>query len=73
MKSKPATGWIKPRLGMILTLLLSGCASVSVPAICKGTEGPRDALTIALLADGGPQSTVAGANLIAKLDAGCGG
>ena len=56
---------------MTLMLLLSGCVSVSAPAICKGTERPRDALTAALLADGGPQSTVAGANLIAKLDAGC--
>ena len=54
-----------------LTLLISGCATVPQSAICAGTERERDALNVALLADGGPQSLVAGANLIAKLDAGC--
>lgn len=62
---------MRPAL-MILTLLLSGCASVSGSAICDETERPRTKLTDALLTDGGPRSTVAGAELISKLDAACG-
>lgn len=58
---------------LTLTLLMSGCANVSATAICSGTVGDRDALTLALLEDGGPKSKTAGANLISKLDAGCGG
>jgi len=57
---------------MILTLLLSGCASVSSVAICDGTERARDAHTDALLDDGGEKSRVTGAQLLALLDAACG-
>ena len=56
-----------------LTLLLTGCVSASDPAICAGTERDRDRLTDALLIDGGPESRAAGATLIARMDAGCGG
>lgn len=40
-------------------------------ALCDGTKRARDAHTAALLADGGAQSVVTGANLIGILDAGC--
>ncbi len=51
--------------------LVTSCASVSQNAICDATIKDRDALTQALLLDGGDVSVVAGQNLIAKLDAGC--
>ncbi len=51
--------------------LATSCASVSQNAICDATVKDRDALTVALLEDGGDASLVAGQNLIAKLDAGC--
>jgi hypothetical protein len=57
---------------MILVTLLSSCSSVNQNAICDGTERSRDSLTVALLKDGGPQSRIAGAGLLAQLDAGCG-
>ena len=57
---------------MMLVTLLSSCSSVNKTAICDGTERSRDGLTVALLTDGGPQSRMAGAGLLAQLDAGCG-
>ncbi len=57
---------------MLLMLLLSSCATVNQTAICDGTVRSRDSLTVALLTDGGPQSRMAGAGLLAQLDAGCG-
>ena len=53
-------------------LLLSSCSSVNQSAICDGSQRSRDGLTVALLKDGGPQSRMAGAGLLAQLDAGCG-
>ena len=57
---------------MMLVTLLSSYSSVNKTAICDGTERSRDGLTVALLKDGGPQSRMAGAGLLAQLDAGCG-
>lgn len=62
------------RLGLclILTLLLSGCATApNDSAICNGTAQSRTAHAAALVADGGPQSLVTGAFLIQQIDAGC--
>lgn len=56
-------------LPLTLTMLVSACVNAS--AICEGTRAERDALTDALLLDGGDASVVAGYNLISKLDAGC--
>lgn len=56
---------------MILMLLSAGCASVETSAICDGTRDARDAHTVALLNDGGPESMRTGASLISKLDAAC--
>ena len=50
---------------MMLVTLLSSCSSVNQSAICDGTERSRDGLTVALLKDGGPQSRMAGAGLLA--------
>ena len=58
---------------MIMLTLLASCATVAQPAICAATANDRDALTAALIADGGPLSLVAGQHLIAKVDYGCGG
>ena len=59
---------------LAFVLLLGACAPlVSQPAVCKGTAADRDALTAALLADGGPESLMAGQVLIARLDAFCDG
>ena len=56
-----------------LTTLTIGCATAqSDSAICDGTEKQRTAHAAALVADGGPQSKVTGAQLIALIDAGCG-
>ena len=61
---------------LLILLTLSGC-SASAPsgdlaAACLGTMQPRDRLMAALLDDPGPQShEVAGAGLLAKLDAAC--
>jgi hypothetical protein len=57
---------------MIMLTLAGGCSNVSATAICDGTSAARDRLTVALLADGGPDSLNAGAALLAQLDAGCG-
>lgn len=56
-----------------LPLLVTSCfGAVSDSAICAGTREPTNAHQDALLKDGGPESIVTGANLIALLDAGCG-
>ena len=60
------------RILLTIMFLASGCANVSTTAICDGTSAARDRLTVALLADGGPDSLNAGAALLAQLDAGCG-
>ena len=57
---------------IMLMLAASGCSNVSATAICDGTSAARDRFTVALLADGGPDSLRAGAALLAQLDAGCG-
>ncbi len=51
--------------------LSSGCATVQTSAICDATMQSRDALTLALLDDGGPKSMKAGARLIGQIDSGC--
>lgn len=58
---------------MTLMLLLTGCETVrtSEAAICSSTLEARDDLADALLEDGGPESVVAGAYLIERLDRGC--
>ena len=61
------------KLAILLMALGTGCVTVNPAAICDATRGDRGALADALLIDGGDQSAVAGARLIGKLDAGCGG
>lgn len=59
---------------MILAAALSGCArppDVSQPPICLGTINQRNALTDAVLTDGGKQSRIAANNLLRLLDAAC--
>jgi len=71
---KHQIAWLKRPSTLTLMLLVSGCATVqSGEAICNGTSALRDTHAEALLADGGPRSIVSGDNLIARLDAGCGG
>lgn len=65
---KRAAGWM---VWIIPAMLATGCASVSSVAICEGTLSLRDAHTVALLEDGGPQSQETGARLLDTLDAGC--
>jgi hypothetical protein len=57
------------------TGFLTGCVKPPIcsAAICDATHEARDAHAEALLADGGDASVITGANLIALLDAGCGG
>lgn len=61
-------------LPMLMTLV-SACSTVSLGASseagCNATAPFVDALADALLVDGGPQSLVAGENLIATIDAWC--
>jgi hypothetical protein len=71
MNKRPVTAWTRPLAILTLTLLVTACAPAPRSAICAGTERERDALNVALLADGGPRSLVAGADLLAVLDAGC--
>ena len=53
-------------------LLVSGCATaISSNAICDATEKLRTSHTDALIADGGDQSVITGAALIATIDEGC--
>lgn len=64
------------RLGTtMLIMLLASCGGVRPPvsqtAICEETEVARDRLAHALLEQPPSQATVAGANLISLLDAGC--
>lgn len=59
-------------------LLVTGCDSVkklvvSDRGLCDGLERPIDKLNNALLIDGGPQSIVAGDEVISGYDAGCNG
>lgn len=55
-----------------IILFTSGCVSAtSDRAICDGSAALRDAHTAALLQDGGDQSVVTGAALLAALDAAC--
>jgi hypothetical protein len=61
---------------MILTLPVAGCMrgagdEISGPALCAGTAAPATAHAAALARDGGDESVVTGARLIAVLDAGC--
>lgn len=58
-----------------LILFLAACTPLppSDAAGCRGVADAADALNTSLLADGGPQSLVAGANLLSLLDAWCGG
>lgn len=58
---------------MLLTLtLLTGCVTgTSSEALCDGLSPLADSHVEALLEDGGEKSTVAGANLVKALDAGC--
>jgi len=59
----------------MLLMLVSACSTVSLGASseagCQATAPFADALADALLVDGGPQSLVAGENLIATIDAWC--
>lgn len=52
---------------------LSACAAPTInqDAICDGTRQARSEHTAALLADGGDLSLATGADLIARIDAGC--
>lgn len=52
-------------------IVLSGCATEPVSGICPLTMTERDALTVALLDDGGPESRAAGRDLIQTVDAWC--
>lgn len=66
------SAWMRWVGFLTLTLLVTGCGTVtSDGAICDATKRLREEHTAALLADGGPTSTVTGANLIQTLDAGC--
>lgn len=70
--STPLNGSTRLGLCLILTLLLSGCATApSTSAICDGTVQSRTDHAEALAADGGPLSLVTGAFLIQQIDAGC--
>ena len=55
----------------MLMLLVSGCVSGNQAAICDGTVSLRDTHADALLVDGGPESLVSGAALLAGIDAAC--
>jgi hypothetical protein len=62
---------------LILTMalpFLGACVNlpVSAPAVCLGTIEERPAHARALIADGGPLSQATGADLLSKLEAGCG-
>ena len=70
--SRLDAGWMKALFLTMLMALLTGCVGVSQIAICEGAKKHRDAHAEALLIDGGSQSVVTGAALIAVLDAGCG-
>jgi len=60
-------------LMMLVIGSLIGCARpASDLAVCDGSAAARDAHTAALLADGGDQSVLTGARLLALLDAACG-
>lgn len=67
--------WMKPTVMCLvfLAMLVSGCASAkkNEGALCDATLGPRAEHASALAADGGDQSLVTGARLIALIDAGC--
>lgn len=60
-------------------LCVTGCSTVSplvqqraeASAVCRGLEGPLDALNAAVLADGGPQSQDAADQVLTVADAGC--
>lgn len=53
--------------------LTTGCtAATDTNALCGGSADARNAHTAALLADGGDQSVLTGARLLALLDAACG-
>ena len=68
----PLNGLTRLGLCLILTLLVSGCATApSTSAICDGTVQSRTDHAAALAADGGPLSLVTGAFLIQQIDAGC--
>jgi len=57
---------------MISLLFATSCASAAnQAAICDGTAMSRAQAAAAVAEDGGPQSLVAVARLIAELDAGC--
>lgn len=60
-------------LGVILTMMLTGCFGGPVSeAVCDGTAASRTAHAAALVVDGGPQSRATGRTLIAQVDSGCG-
>lgn len=55
-----------------LMLLAGGCTTVrSSDAICDATKDSRTAHAGALYEDGGPNSVMTGAYLIAQIDVGC--
>ena len=56
----------------MLTLLLTGCVSVSQVAICDGTKASRSDLADALVAGAPDRVILSGAILIAQIDAACG-
>ena len=57
---------------ILLTMLASGCVSAaSSPAVCDATQVLRKDHASALAKDGGDNSVITGARLIAALDAGC--
>ena len=57
-------------------MLLTGCGldknnAISENGLCDGLEPKIDNLNDALLIDGGPESIVAGEDVISGFDAGC--
>ena len=56
----------------MLTLLLTGCVSVSQVAICDGTKASRSNLADALVSGAPDRVILSGAVLIAQIDAACG-
>ena len=62
-------------MALTLTSLAAGCSlespTASDAALCAGTRTARADLAAALAASPDDAAVVAGANLIAKIDAGC--
>ena len=61
-------------VGVLVIAALTACApriDISQPAICAGTAHQRNAMADAALADGGPRSRIAAANLLKVMDAAC--